>query len=293
MALQRSAQHGLRWAQWESGRPDSQCALRPCRVRPTQCAGGANQRPRFLRGGGAGRGPGLLALCPDSLRSSSCTWPTSRETCCSASRFCSSSWCTRACASSRAAASAASCSFSRCTCGGRGDGVRRPSAGRPAGGAVSLDQKQGVAKGPGQAAGDAREGAASSADSRARPRVGPASERSHVHECSRGGPGTCGESVQREALLRAELKLVRRRPHLLPRSVERDPGRREQGGAMPGVGGSPAVSALETAQGHFPREALALLVLRDGAGGQPEPEATRSKRRMVKTAAEQTEPLPF
>lgn len=62
---------------------------------------------------------------------------------------------------------------------------------------------------------------------------------------------------------------------------------------MPGVGGSPAVSALETAQGHFPREALALLVLRDGAGGQPEPEATRSKRRMVKTAAEQTEPLPF
>lgn len=36
---------------------------------------------------------------------------------------------------------------------------------------------------------------------------------------------------------------------------------------MPGVGGSPAVSALETAQGHFPREALALLVLRDGGGG--------------------------
>lgn len=199
MALQRSAQHGLRWAQWESGRPDSQCALRPCCVRPTQCAGGANQRPRFLRGGGAGRGPGLLALCPDSLRSSSCTWPTSRETCCSASRFCSSSWCTRACASSRAAASAASCSFSRCTCGGRGDGVRRPSAGRPAGGAVSLDQKQGVAKGPGQAAGDAREGAASSADSRARPRVGPASEQSHVHECSRGprGPAVSLSSARR------------------------------------------------------------------------------------------------
>lgn len=107
-----------------------------------------------------------------------------------------------------------------------------------------------------------------------------------------GGPGTWSESVHREALLRVQMKLVRRRPHLLPRSAKRDPG-----GVMPGVGGYQALSALETEhRDTSPESPWALLVLRDRRSSldlPPATKATHSKWGMVKRAAEQTEASPF
>lgn len=81
----------------------------------------------------------------------------------------------------------------------------------------------------------------------------------HVHASSRGGQGTRSESVHREAL-------VRRQPHLLPRSVERDPGGRGQGGAMPGAGGYGLYAPWKRSRDTSPKSPRALLVPRDRRG---------------------------